>query len=154
MSCCLTAMLTGTSLCMQPLHLSLCALSIYCISVCLGDDSKRLLVWNTTWWQWCQVRSTCTCSSNQIAMANPGPLFPLERFDFAHPNTWPRWIKLFKQYWVASRLADKDNPLQISTLIYAMGEKAEDILASFGLDERDGENYSFVQEQFTHQAVW
>ena len=62
-----------------------------------------------------------------------------KKFDFDHPNTWPRWIKRFERYRVASGLSDRDNPVQISTLIYVMGAEAEDILASFGLNESDRE---------------
>ena len=72
-------------------------------------------------------------------MANPVSLLPPERFDFDHPDTWPRWIKRFERYRVASGLSAKDEQVQISTLIYAMGEEAEDILASFRLSKREWE---------------
>ena len=41
MSCLLTALLTGTSLCMQPLCFSLYPLLYVGFSVCLGDYSKE-----------------------------------------------------------------------------------------------------------------
>ena len=86
-------------------------------------------------------------------MANPVSLLPPERFDFDHPDTWPRWIKRFERYRVASGLSAKDEQVQISTLIYAMGEEAEDILASFGLNERDSGSFSAVQERFSRHFV-
>ena len=79
-------------------------------------------------------------------MSNPIPLLPPEKFDFAHPDTWPRWLKRFERYRVASGLTGRGDSVQISTLMYAMGEEAEDILASFGLSEEVGASYNTVQE--------
>ena len=62
---------------------------------------------------------------------------PPERFDTKSPSTWPRWKKRFERYRIASSLNKKSGEMQLSTLIYAMGPEAEDILASFGLiDDR------------------
>ena len=86
-------------------------------------------------------------------MANPVFLLPPERFDFGHPDTWPCWVKRFERYRVALGLSDKDEQVRISTLIYAMGEEADNILASFGLSERDSGSFSVVQERFTRHFV-
>ena len=72
---------------------------------------------NATWWQ-----------RGGIRMASLVPLLPPEKFNFAHPDAWPQWIKRFERYRVASGLSDRDGPVQVSTLIYAMGEEAEDHL--------------------------
>ena len=86
-------------------------------------------------------------------MASSVPLLPPERFDFAHPDTWPRWITRFERYRVAAGLSDKDEPVQVCTLMYAMGEEAEDILASFGLNEEDRKKYDVVRERFAKHFV-
>ena len=86
-------------------------------------------------------------------MANAIPLLPPKKFDFSHPDIWPRWIKRFKRYRVASGLSAKDEQVQISTLIYAMGEEAEDILASFGLNVEDGGKFSVVDERFSRHFI-
>ena len=50
-----------------------------------------------------------------------------ENFNFHHPEEWPRWIrkyhKLFRQ---ASDLSEKAEASQVSALIYAMGDDADD----------------------------
>ena len=56
---------------------------------------------------------------------------PPEPFDTKSPSTWPRWKKRFERYRIASSLNERSGVMKVSTLIYAMGPEAEDILASF-----------------------
>ena len=97
---------------------------------------------NATWWQ-----------RGGIRMASIVLLLPPEKFNFAHPDAWPQWIKRFERYCVASGLSDRDSPVQVSTLIYAMGEEAEEIFSSFELRETDGSNYSTVKDCFAKHFV-
>ena len=62
-------------------------------------------------------------------------------FTFTRPEEWDRWTRRFR---VASGLAQKDDEVQVSTLIYAMGDQADDILRSFALPEEDRKNYAIV----------
>lgn len=86
-------------------------------------------------------------------MASQVPLQLPENFSFAHPDTWIRWIKRFERFRVASGLSDRDESVQVSTLIYAMGEEAEDILASFELNEADRSKYDNVKKSFEDHFV-
>ena len=61
----------------------------------------------------------------------------IEAFDFSTPTEWPNWIRRFERFRNASGIADKSQESQIDTLIYSMGDKADDILQSFNLSEED-----------------
>ena len=86
-------------------------------------------------------------------MAASVSLLPPQQFDFTQPDSWQRWIKRFERYRVASGLSERSEPVQISTLIYAMGEQAEDIFTSFGLSEEEAKQYSTVQKRFQDHLV-
>ena len=61
---------------------------------------------------------------------------------------WENWLHRFERFRQASGLAGKSEETQISTLIYSMGDRSEDILKSFALSEEDSEKYSVVIEKF------
>ena len=48
---------------------------------------------------------------------------------------WAKWIKRFECYSIALGLKEKSNVERVSTLLYAMGESADDILATLRVDE-------------------
>ena len=50
-------------------------------------------------------------------------------------DTWPKWHRRFERYRVASGLNNKPQTEQVSTLLYAMGDSADDILQTLRLDE-------------------
>ena len=58
---------------------------------------------------------------------------PPEQFHFSRPDDWPKWIHRFDRFREASKLAAKSEECQVNTLIYTMGDKADDILALFEL---------------------
>ena len=72
---------------------------------------------------------------NQIPSQLPLPA----RFDGANgPNQaecWIRWSRRFERYRIASGLKTKPEYEQVSTSLYAMGDCADDILATLRLDE-------------------
>ena len=75
----------------------------------------------------------------------------IEAFDFSTPTEWANWIRRFERFRNASGIADKSQESQIYTLIYSMGNKADDILQSFNLSEEDSKSYKTVKEKFdTH----
>ena len=86
-------------------------------------------------------------------MAAQIPLIPPEGFDFAHPDSWTKWKKRFERYRSASGLSEKDEAVQVSALIYAMGDSAEEIFDSFGLSETDARKYDQVTERFQEHFV-
>ncbi len=61
---------------------------------------------------------------------------------------WGKWKGRFRQYRVASGLSEKTAQCQISTLLYCMGEEAEDVLNATGISEEDKKDYAKVLQQF------
>ena len=53
---------------------------------------------------------------------------PPNCFDFSTPSEWPKWSRRFERFRTASGLVTKSDEEQVNTLIYTMGETAEDIL--------------------------
>ena len=77
----------------------------------------------------------------------------VEKFNFGKPEEWPRWIKRFERFRQVSDLTSKSGETQVSTLVYSMGDKAEDILESFGLSEGDAKKYDTVKAKFEDYFV-
>ena len=72
-------------------------------------------------------------------MATSVRLQPPENFDFSKPDNWQKWKKRFEQFRVASGLKGEDEPRQVSTLLYCMGEEAEPVLSSTNIKDADRE---------------
>lgn len=49
---------------------------------------------------------------------------PPTNFTFDKPQEWSAWRQLFTRYRIASKLKEEDGEVQVSTLIYAMGQEA------------------------------
>jgi len=81
------------------------------------------------------------------------PLEGPKQFDFSSPDDWPKWIRRFERFREASGLSSKPEERQVNTLIYSMGDKADDILTSFGLSNDDRKKYSTVKERFDQHFV-
>ena len=79
-------------------------------------------------------------ASYQVALPEP--------FTFSHPKEWTRWSQRFERFRQASGLKEKDDEAQVNTLIYSMGDEADDILRSFGLSEPDSKKYDMVLAKF------
>ena len=80
-------------------------------------------------------------------------IMPPEQFNFSCPDDWPKWIRRFDRFREASELATKSEERQVNTLIYSMGDKADDILASFALSADERKQYATVKEKFDHYFV-
>ena len=57
-------------------------------------------------------------------------LSPPDCFDFKKPDEWCHWKHRFEQFPLASGLSSEDNERQISTLLYCLGQDAEEVLVS------------------------
>ena len=44
------------------------------------------------------------------------------------PEEWGRWIRRFERFRIASKLNEESEKAQVNTLIYSMGDEADDIL--------------------------
>ena len=75
-------------------------------------------------------------------------LKPPESFAFHKPDEWPRWIKRFDQYRIASGLATTSATRQVSTFLYCLGEDAEDVLQSMNVTAEQRATYDGVREKF------
>ena len=85
-------------------------------------------------------------------MATPR-VTPPEPFDFSTPDEWPRWLRRFQRYSIASGLTSGDEEMQVNTLMYCMGDKADDILRSFQLSPEDEKKYDVVRGKFDDYFV-
>ena len=50
-------------------------------------------------------------------------------------DLWPRWLRRFERYRIASGLQNKTQQEQVGTLLYAMGECADDIITTLPVNE-------------------
>jgi len=73
---------------------------------------------------------------------------PPEEFDFSKPTEWSKWIKRFERFRSASGLSKRDEESQVNTLLYSMGSKSDDILATFGLTNDDSKKFDVVKDKF------
>ena len=73
-------------------------------------------------------------SENQAPMINPVSyqISPPEEFDFSY----------------LIRLSKRDEESQLNTLLYSMGSKSDDILATFGLTTENSKKYDVVTDKF------
>ena len=58
---------------------------------------------------------------------------PLEQFNFNQPDEWLKWIRRFERFRDVPGLSEKDEVHQVNTLVYCMGDTADDILCLLGL---------------------
>ena len=80
-------------------------------------------------------------------------LAPPENFDFNKPNDWPKWIQRFERFRVTSQLDTKEGPLQVNTLVYSMGPKADDILPTLNLTADQLKVYDNVKKAFENHFI-
>ena len=81
-------------------------------------------------------------------------LQPPESFNFHQPDLWLRWKQRFEQFRLASGLSEKDDARQISSLLYCMGQDAEDVLKTTSITDADRRSYAAVVKKFDdHFAV-
>ena len=75
-------------------------------------------------------------------------LQPPNPFCFKKTEEWPKWRRRFEQYRVASGLAGREEEQQVSTLLYCLGEDAEDILDTTRITVDDKKKYEKIVEAF------
>ena len=76
-----------------------------------------------------ETQSYITWCQKWLAMATL-TLQPPVPFNFAKSDEWPKWIKRFEQYHVASGFSKDTDTRQVSTLLYCLGEEAKNVLSS------------------------
>ena len=79
---------------------------------------------------------------------------PPDQFDFSRPNDWPKWVRRFERFRCMSGLTDKAETVQVHTLIYSMGDAADNVLKSFNvMTEEEQKTYATVKEKFDNHFV-
>ena len=71
-----------------------------------------------------------------------------EPFHFSNTDDWPKWIRRFERIRQSSELSGKSEENQISTLIYSMGDGADDIYQSFRFTDEGERSYEVVKKKF------
>ena len=92
-------------------------------------------------------RCSMFCAAHMVSEMASYQIPAVEPFNFQQPD-WERWIRRFERFRLASGLADKSEESQVNTLVYAMGDKAEDILRSFKLTAEQEKVYNTVKEKY------
>ena len=72
-------------------------------------------------------------------------LEPPELFDFKTLDEWEKWRRRFKQFRVASGLSGER---QVCTLLYCLGEEAENVLSSMNITAEERGSYVAVLKKF------
>src|SRR5277367_1759211 len=78
---------------------------------------------------------------------------PPPEFDFTSPSEWPKWTRRWERFRITSRLETDSDRQQVNSLIYHMGDTAEDILLSFQLTEAQAEDYVVVVKKFNTHLI-
>ena len=78
---------------------------------------------------------------------------PPSEFEFANPEQWTKWIQRFERFRSASGLKSRDEEVEVSTFLYAMGEKSENILTAFDLTDEDAKKYDLVKEKLENHFI-
>ena len=72
---------------------------------------------------------------------------PSDQFDFTKPNEWSQWIREFERFRSAEGLKERDEESQVNALLYTMGDKSDDILATFDLSAENKNKYEPVKKK-------
>ena len=75
-------------------------------------------------------------------------LQPPSPFNFKEPDTWPKWKSRFEQFRLTSGLDEVSGEKQVGTLLYCMGEDAEETLTSTNISAESRKEYGEVVKQF------
>ena len=69
-------------------------------------------------------------------------------FNFSKPEEWQKWKTRFERFWLASGLSAESKERQVSSLMYCMGEDAEEILATTTITIEQRKDYEQVVQKF------
>ena len=78
---------------------------------------------------------------------------PPPKFDFTKPEEWPKWIRRFERFRIVSGLELKADENQVNTLIYMMGDEAEDVLTVLNLSEEETADYETLRDKLDAHFV-
>ena len=100
----------------------------------------------------CQIPTeTQSVPSEPVEMAATYQVSQLEPFNFTNPKKWPKWLQRCERQ--ASGLTEKSEETQVNTLIYCMGDEADDVLRSFELSAEESKKHATVRDKFESHFV-
>ena len=87
------------------------------------------------------------------ALTQPTPtatftIQPPEPLVYIKPQDWERWIRIFDRFRLASNLNATLEEKQVNTLVYCIGDEAEDVLEGVMLTEDERKMYTDVKAGF------
>ena len=71
-------------------------------------------------------------------------LQPPEKFCFRNPDGWLKWKRRFQQFLTASCLDKQNDERKISTLLYCLGDDADEVLTSTSITDEERSSYDRV----------
>ena len=89
-------------------------------------------------------------------MASPftlPPLAPLDIHDSNAADKWKKFIRAWTNYSLATELNKKSEPIQVATLLTAIGEDGREVLSTFTNWDSDGDNAN-IQPVLSKFAVY
>ncbi|KAJ8878575.1 hypothetical protein PR048_019153 [Dryococelus australis] len=89
----------------------------------------------------------CNCELTTCILAPPAS------FNFRRPKEWGSRFKRFQGYRLVSGLLEKSDKMHVSTLIYILGQEAEDIMNSFNPSDKESASYEAVVKRFESHFV-
>jgi hypothetical protein len=92
------------------------------------------------------VSASSVGASEKMFMFQTSVRSPRE-FSF-RSEEWERWRNRWTRYQSCSGLSSQEDSVRIDTMIYTMGQKAEDVLLSFRLPVEPAPSYSQVLKAF------
>ena len=75
---------------------------------------------------------------------------PPPHLHFNKPSEWPRWRETFLRYRRCSKLDKEQEEIQIDSLIYSMGPKAEGLFKQLSMTEAESTSFETVLDKFDH----
>ncbi|KAK6186749.1 hypothetical protein SNE40_006026 [Patella caerulea] len=88
--------------------------------------------------------STATDTRTNGNLQFSSEIQPPPELDFNNGQVWSAWIRRFDRYRLASGLDQQSEDRLVSTLIYTMGQQADDIYNSF--DYPDDEQITWLKQ--------
>lgn len=71
-----------------------------------------------------------------------------EPFNFSKPHEWEKRVRCFERFRLASNLNSSSDANQVNTLVYCMGDEANDVLRGIVLTQQQRLQYDAVKAGF------
>lgn len=131
----------------------------------MSDEEQRTAQTGGTTASSGRARGSAQSSDGVATVANSQPplqpttptaaftIQPPEAFSFAKPLEWEKWMRRFERFRLASNLHLSSDANQVNTLIYCMGDEADDILRGLELTEDQRRQHEPVKNAFDKYFV-